>query len=241
MSSPEWLKKQPIAHRGLHDLNNTRWENTLAAFEAAAKAGSAIECDVHLTKDGGVIVFHDDDLERLTGQKGRISDLTLAEATALKIGGTNDHAPSLREMLDLVAGRVPVVIELKGIEGRDDGLVAAVANELAGYKGEAAIMSFDHHLVRLFASDAPGIPGGLTAEGTQMKHFEAHFSMLAHQIAFVSYNVHHLPNPFVSFVRKKLDLPVISWTVRNPEMKTHSDQNVDQITFEGFDPRTLVA
>ncbi|MDR6430811.1 glycerophosphodiester phosphodiesterase [Brucella pseudogrignonensis] len=241
MSSPEWLKKQPIAHRGLHDLNNTRWENTLAAFDAAAKAGFAIECDVHLTKDGGVIVFHDDDLERLTGQKGRVSDLTLEEATALKIGGTNDHAPSLREMLDLVAGRVPVVIELKGIEGRDDGLVAAVAKELTGYKGEAAIMSFDHHLVRLFASDAPGIPGGLTAEGTQMKHFEAHFSMLAHQIAFVSYNVHHLPNPFVSFVREKLDLPVISWTVRNPEMKTHSDQNVDQITFEGFDPRTLVA
>lgn len=241
MSSPEWLKKQPIAHRGLHDLNNTRWENTLAAFDAAAKTGFAIECDVHLTKDGGVIVFHDDDLERLTGQKGRISDLTLAEATALKIGGTNDHAPSLREMLDLVAGRVPVVIELKGIEGRDDGLVAAVANELAGYKGEAAIMSFDHHLVRLFASDAPGIPGGLTAEGTQMKHFEAHFSMLAHQISFVSYNVHHLPNPFVSFVREKLNLPVISWTVRNPEMKTHSDQNVDQITFEGFDPRTLVS
>jgi len=241
MSSPEWLKKQPIAHRGLHDLNNTRWENTLSAFDAAAKAGFAIECDVHLTKDGSVIVFHDDDLERLTGQKGRISDLTLAEATALKIGGTNDHAPSLREMLDLVAGSVPVVIELKGIEGRDDGLVAAVAKKLAGYKGEAAIMSFDHHLVRLFASDAPGIPGGLTAEGTQMKHFEAHFSMLAHQISFVSYNVHHLPNPFVSFVREKLDLPVISWTVRNPEMKTHSDLNVDQITFEGFDPRTLVA
>lgn len=196
---------------------------------------------MHLTKDGSVIVFHDDDLERLTGQKGRISDLTLAEATALKIGGTNDHAPSLREMLDLVAGRVPVVIELKGIEGRDDGLVAAVAKELAGYKGEAAIMSFDHHLVRLFATDAPGIPGGLTAEGTQMKHFEAHFSMLAHQISFVSYNVHHLPNPFVSFVREKLDLPVISWTVRNPEMKKHSDLNVDQITFEGFDPRALVA
>ncbi|MEJ5079986.1 MULTISPECIES: glycerophosphodiester phosphodiesterase [unclassified Ochrobactrum] len=241
MSSPEWLKKQPIAHRGLHDLNNTRWENTLAAFDAAAKAGFAIECDVHLTKDGSVIVFHDDDLERLTGQKGRISDLTLAEATALKIGGTNDHAPSLREMLDLVAGRVPVVIELKGIEGRDDGLVAAVAKDLASYEGEAAIMSFDHYLVRLFPSDAPGIPGGLTAEGTQMKHFEAHFSMLAHQISFVSYNVHHLPNPFVSFVREKLDLPVISWTVRNPEMKTHSDLNVDQITFEGFDPRTLVA
>jgi len=241
MSSPDWLKKQPIAHRGLHDLNKERWENTLAAFDAAAKAGFAIECDVHLTKDGGVIVFHDDDLKRLTGREGRISDLTLAEATELHIGGTADRAPTLKQMLDLIAGRVPVVIELKGIEGRDDGLVAAVAKELASYKGEAAIMSFDHHLVRLFASDARGIPGGLTAEGARTKDFEAHFSMLAHQISFVSYNVHHLPNPFVSFVREKLALPVISWTVRDTEMKKHSDLNVDQITFEGFDPRALVA
>ncbi|MCD4511681.1 glycerophosphodiester phosphodiesterase [Brucella pseudogrignonensis] len=241
MSSPEWLKKQPIAHRGLHDLNKERWENTLAAFDAAAKAGFAIECDVHLTKDGGVIVFHDDDLKRLTGREGRISDLTLAEATELHTGGTADRAPTLKQMLDLIAGRVPVVIELKGIEGRDDGLVAAVAKELASYKGQAAIMSFDHHLVRLFASDAPGIPGGLTAEGTRTKDFEAHFSMLAHQISFVSYNVHHLPNPFVSFVREKLALPVISWTVRDAEMKKHSDLNVDQITFEGFDPRAMVA
>lgn len=241
MSSPEWLKKQPIAHRGLHDLNNKRWENTLAAFDAAAKAGFAIECDVHLTKDGGVIVFHDDDLKRLAGREGRISDLTLAEASELRIGGTEDHAPTLRQMLELVAGRVPVVIELKGIEGRDDGLVAAVAKELASYKGEAAIMSFDHHLVRLFASDAPGIPAGLTAEGTRTTDLEAHFSMLAHQISFVSYNVHHLPNPFVSFVREKLDLPVISWTVRDAETKKHSDLNVDQITFEGFDPRSMLA
>ncbi|URQ76383.1 MAG: glycerophosphodiester phosphodiesterase [Candidatus Ochrobactrum gambitense] len=241
MSSIEWLAKRPIAHRGLHDLNKTRWENTLAAFEAAARAGFAIECDVHLTKDGGVVVFHDDDLQRLAGREGRISDLTLAEATALHVGGTEEQVPTLQQMLDLVDGRVPLVIELKGIEGRDDGLVAAVAHELAGYKGEAAIMSFDHHLIRRFASDAPGIPGGLTAEGTRIQDFEAHFSMLAHGISFVSYNVHHLPNPFVTFVREKLHMPVISWTVRDREMQKHSELNVEQITFEGFDPRALVA
>ncbi|MFK3667386.1 glycerophosphodiester phosphodiesterase [Ochrobactrum teleogrylli] len=241
MSSIDWLAKRPVAHRGLHDLNKTRWENTLAAFEAAAKAGFAIECDVHLTKDGGVVVFHDDDLQRLAGREGRISDLTLSEATALHVGGTAERVPTLRQMLDLVDGRVPLVIELKGIEGRDDGLVAAVARELGGYKGEAAIMSFDHHLIRRFASDAPGIPGGLTAEGTRTQDFEAHFSMLAHGISFVSYNVHHLPNPFVTFVREKLHMPVISWTVRDREMQKHSELNVEQITFEGFDPRSLVA
>ncbi|GAA5540905.1 MULTISPECIES: glycerophosphodiester phosphodiesterase [Brucella/Ochrobactrum group] len=241
MSSIDWLAKRPVAHRGLHDLNKTRWENTLAAFEAAAKAGFAIECDVHLTKDGGVVVFHDDDLQRLAGREGRISDLTLSEATALNVGGTAERVPTLRQMLDLVDGRVPLVIELKGIEGRDDGLVAAVARELGEYKGEAAIMSFDHHLIRRFASDAPGIPGGLTAEGTRTQDFEAHFSMLAHGISFVSYNVHHLPNPFVTFVREKLHMPVISWTVRDREMQKHSELNVEQITFEGFDPRSLVA
>ena len=93
MSSPEWLKKQPIAHRGLHDLNKDRWENTLAAFDAAAKAGFAIECDVHLTKDGGVIVFHDDDPKRLTGREGRISHLTLPEATELHFGGPAHPLP----------------------------------------------------------------------------------------------------------------------------------------------------
>lgn len=241
MTSIDWIKTRPIAHRGLHDLNKERWENTLSAFEAAARAGFAIECDVHLTRDGGVVVFHDDDLKRLAGREGSISDLTLAEATTLKVGGTADHVPTLRQMLELVDGRVPLVIELKGIEGKDDGLVAAVAGELSSYKGEAAIMSFDHHLIRRFAADAPGIPGGLTAEGTRLEDFERHFSMLARGISFISYNVHHLPNPFVTFVREKLQMPVISWTVRDREMQKHSDLNVDQITFEGFDPRALVA
>ncbi len=112
-----------------------------------------------------------------------------------------------------------------------------VANDLAGYGGQAAIMSFDHHLIRLFGKDAPGIPAGLTAEGLRDADLEAHFAMLAHGIDFVSYNVHHLENRFIEFVRGKLGLPVISWTVRSFDDKMISDRLVDQITFEGFDPR----
>lgn len=238
MSDISWLVERPIAHRGLHDMNKQCWENTLPAFEAAAQTGFTIECDVHLTSDGGVIVFHDDDLQRLTGREGNIHDLTTAEATALHIGGTTERAPTLAEMLALVDGRVPIIIELKGAEGRDDGLVAAVARELAGYKGKVAIMSFDHHLVRRFPADAPGIPGGLTAEGVRTRDIESHFSMLAHELAFVSYNVHHLPNPFTTFVRTILHMPVISWTVHDEAARAHSNIHVDQITFEGFDPRS---
>jgi glycerophosphoryl diester phosphodiesterase len=130
---------------------------------------------------------------------------------------------------------VPIVIELKGIQGKDDGLVAAVAQVLADYSGEVAIMSFDHWLVRQFGKDAPGIPAGLTAEGRTVADLEKHFSMLAHPISFVSFGVMDLPNPFVSFVREKLAMPVITWTIRDDWGLKLTRQHADQITFEGFE------
>jgi len=153
----------------------------------------------------------------------------------MKIGGTDDHAPTLRELLEVIDGRVPLVIELKGIEGKDNGLVKAVASVLSGYQGQAAIMSFDHWLVRRFAEDAPGIPGGLTAEGKGSRDLELHFSMLAHPISFVSFSVSDLPNPFISFVREKLALPVITWTVRDQQARDTTARYADQVTFEGYE------
>ncbi|TWG59506.1 glycerophosphodiester phosphodiesterase [Aminobacter sp. J44] len=235
MTDISWLTQRPIAHRGYHDMNKTRWENTLSAARAAIERNYAIECDVHLSSDGVPVVFHDSELERLTGQKGFIYEKTAAEMAAMKIGGTNDHAPTLRELLDVIDGRVPLVIELKGIEGKDNGLVKAVASVLSGYKGQAAIMSFDHWLVRRFAEDAPGIPGGLTAEGKGIRDLELHFSMLAHPISFVSFSVSDLPNPFICFVREKLAMPVITWTVRDQQARDTTARYADQVTFEGYE------
>jgi glycerophosphoryl diester phosphodiesterase len=231
-----WLTARPIAHRGLHDGNKGRWENTLTAFSRAIVGNYAIECDVHLSGDGVPVVFHDADLERLTGEKGMIHDRTAAQLSTIRIGGTQDHIPLLAQMLALVDGKVPLVIELKGHPGHDDGLVAAVARGLSGYTGHAAIMSFEHHLLRRCAKDAPGIPVGLTAEGVHDPDMEGHFSMLAHGIQFVSYNVHHLPNRFVSFVRQQMGLPVITWTVREPQSLKKTYDFADQATFEGFLP-----
>lgn len=236
MSDLSWLTARPIAHRGFHDLNKTRWENTLSAFEAAAVRGYTIECDVHLTLDGEVVVFHDHDLMRLTGTEGYVWQRTAPEYASLRIGGTDDHPPSLREMLEKVDGRVPLVIELKGIPGHDDGLVARVGKLLARYRGKAAIMSFDHWLIRDFKKYAPGIPAGLTAWGDKEHEVEAHFPMLAHGIAFTSYSVVHLPNPFVTFVRQRLQMPVITWTVRDQPMVDKTFAEADQMTFEGFEP-----
>ncbi len=206
MSNIAWIKKRPVAHRGLHDGNKQVWENTLAAFSAAMKHGYPIECDLHLTKDGVPVVFHDSTLKRLTGEDGHARDLTAKQICSLHIGGTQERVPTLDQMLIHVGGKVPLVIELKGDEGHDDGLVKATAKSLAKYKGKAAIMSFDHHLIRQFSKHAPGIDGGLTAEGIKDADIEAHFSMLAHGISFVSYNIHHLPNRFVTLVRSKLKM-----------------------------------
>ncbi|MCB1382410.1 MAG: glycerophosphodiester phosphodiesterase [Notoacmeibacter sp.] len=232
-----WLASRPIAHRGLHDGNRAVWENSPSAFEAAAQAGYAIECDVHLTRDGVPVVFHDDELERLTGAKGFVHDITADALCALSIGGTRDRVPTLHQVLAQVGGRVPLVIELKGIEGKDGGLVAATGALLGAYEGPAAIMSFDHWLVRRFRADAPGIPGGLTAMGVTQRDMEAHFSMLAHDVAFASFHVDALPNPFVRFMRESLNRPVITWTVRTPEQVALTKAHADQMTFEGFLPQ----
>jgi glycerophosphoryl diester phosphodiesterase len=236
MTDLSWLTARPIAHRGFHDLNQTRWENSLSAFDAAIARNYAIECDVHLSSDGIPVVIHDDDLKRLTGDDGFVWQRTAAELTSLRIGGTDDHVPTLEEMLKRVAGRVPLVIEVKGTPGRDAGLVASVGRQLARYDGKAAIMSFDHWLIRDFAGQAPGIPGGLTAYGRDDKLMEAHFAMLAHGIAFTSYAAGDLPNPFVRFVREKLGMPVITWTVRDQPAVDLTFQHADQMTFEGFEP-----
>jgi glycerophosphoryl diester phosphodiesterase len=236
MSGLSWLTERPIAHRGLHDMNNAVWENTLPAFARAMELGYAIECDVRLTSDGEVVIFHDDQLDRLTGALGYIWQRTGAEMASLRVGTTQDRVPSLQALLDLVDGRVPLVIELKGVPGRDAGLVARVGEALSRYRGAAAIMSFDHWLVRDFSRDAAGVPGGLTAWGDKPHEIEAHFSMLAHAISFTSFSITHLPNPFVTFLRERLGMPAISWTIRDEPAVRASLAHADQMTFEGFLP-----
>ncbi|WP_309086272.1 glycerophosphodiester phosphodiesterase [Chelativorans sp.] len=236
MTELSWLTERPIAHRGFHDMNKERWENTLAAFRAAMERGYAIECDVHLAGDGVPVVFHDHELKRLTGQEGRVWQRSSAELTALSVGGTAERVPTLAEMLAVVGGVVPLVIELKGVPGHDTGLVESVLKCLRGYKGQVALMSFDHWIIRELARRAEDFPIGLTAEGQAESDLEAHFSMLGHRISFVSYAVAHLPNPFVSFLRERLAMPIITWTVRNQADAEKSFRYGDQITFEGFAP-----
>jgi glycerophosphoryl diester phosphodiesterase len=231
-----WLTERPIAHRGYHDLNRKVWENTLSAFARAADAGFAIECDLQYAADAVPVVFHDDDLKRLCGIEGDLRQRTAAELGLLKVGGTEDGVPTLRRLLDLVKGRVPLVLELKGREGDDDGFAMAVLDTIEDYDGPVALMSFDHWLLKDLTAIGTSRPVGLTAEGARPENFAVHEEAMQLGLDFISYHYGHLPNAFISRQRD-LGRQVITWTVRDDEARTITALNADQMTFEGFDPR----
>jgi glycerophosphoryl diester phosphodiesterase len=233
-----WLTATAVAHRGYHDLNKEIWENTASAFSRAIEAGFAIECDLQLSADSVPVVFHDDDMERLTGIKGDVREKTANELVMLSVGKTKDRILTLKQLITLCAGKVPLVIELKGRagEGVDDGFAEAVLEELEGYEGNVALMSFDHHLLRDLKSAKCPWPIGLTAEGDKDEDFTIHRQALKLGVDFISYHYGHLPNPLIE-EQRKLGMPVITWTVRNETAKQITFANADQMTFEGFDPR----
>ncbi|MGF0537989.1 glycerophosphodiester phosphodiesterase [Agrobacterium sp. ES01] len=236
MSDLAWLTERPIAHRGFHDMNKTIWENTLSGFTRAIEAGFAIECDLHIAADGVPVVFHDDKLQRLCGLNGDVRERTSAELGLLSIGGSSDRIPTLKQLLQLTKGKVPLVLELKGRAGDDDGFPEAVLDVLETYQGHVALMSFDHWILRdLKAADCP-YPVGLTAEGVKPEAFFSHDEAMHLGLDFISYSVAHLPNSFITAQRAR-KIPVITWTVRDETMRVKTYTYADQMTFEGFDPR----
>ena len=232
-----WLSARPIAHRGLHDGNVRVMENSLSAFRAAMDAGYAIECDVMLSKDRVPVVFHDTTLERVTSESGRTVDRTAEALGRIRLGSSDDTIPSVAELLELVGGSVPIVMEMKGLSAADDlGVFDALSPLVDAYKGPLALMSFDPWLIDQ-ALAATRLPVGLTAESLRPENLAEHRDVYERGCRFVSYNVHHLPNPFVEWVRQEQGAPVITWTVRTSEDVEQTRRHADQMTFEGFLPQ----
>jgi len=228
-----WLTARPIAHRGYHDATAGRPENTLAAFEAAAAAGYAIECDLQLSADDIPVVFHDDDLRRLTGATGATGALTADELGCLKVLGSKEKIPTLDEMLGRVAGRAPVVIELKSGPRHDPTLSRATIDVLRKYPGPVAVMSFDQKLLASARGCGTDVPLGLTAAGdwrSAARHCRALFAL---RLDFISYAIKDLPTP-MPLAARALGKPLICWTVRTELERAKAKKWADQITFEGF-------
>lgn len=230
-----WLTARPIAHRGFHDLTRGRPENSLAAFEAAVEHRYAIECDLHLSSDSVPIVFHDDDLGRLTGTSGCVRDRSAAELRGLRLHGTTEGVPSLDALLELTDGRVPLVLELKRMPGRDSGFARAVAERLRRYDGPVALMSFDPALIADVKAAAPHLARGLTAEGDWRSGADHIRAMTQLRVDFISYAIRDLPTPVPVLANKVFGVPLICWTVRSPEQLRKAKAWTDQITFEGFE------
>ena len=240
-----WLTARPIAHRGLHGLAAGVLENCPRAFAAAIAGGYAIECDVQPTADGDAIVFHDSTLDRLTTASGRVDARTVADLRATAFKATDDRMGTLSDLFDQVAGRVPLVVEIKSeFDGRLD-LTRRVAALAAGYSGPLALMSFDPGPIAWLKDNAPALVRGIVAES----HYSgAHWaklpeavrrdlSSLAHAARtepdFLSWRVADLPNAATTAFRAA-GKPVICWTVRTDDERVIGAKHADQVTFEGY-------
>ena len=247
------LLARPIAHRGLHHAASGVIENSIGAARAAIDAGYAIECDVQLTRDGAAIVFHDDDLNRLTHATGRVRDWTLPELQRQTLRYTTESIPSLNDFLAAIAGRTPLVIELKsGFDG-DMRLLHAVAATLETYQGAVCIESFDADMIAYLRKHAAQtgiahVPLGVVAEAhypendwpqlssrqrQEMTHF-LHYPQTRPD--FISWNAADLPHAIPFLAREGIHLPVTTWTVRSSEQAQHVRQWADQIVFEHYSP-----
>ena len=172
----EFFASTLYAHRGLHSEKDGIPENSLPAFARAVGQGLGIELDVHVSRDGEVVVFHDNTLKRITGVEGKVGDLTAAELAALSLSGTSEGVPTLREVLALVDGRVPILIEMKAEVAADREIAKRTLAVLEGYEGPYMIQSFNPLAVGEVRENAPSVMRGflgshLTKKKFNFKHF----------------------------------------------------------------------
>jgi glycerophosphoryl diester phosphodiesterase len=248
--APDWLTARPIAHRGLHDRARGIIENMPAAAQAAVSGNFSIECDIQLTADGEAMVHHDDALGRLTEGTGALLGMTSGQLRAVKFRDTSERMMSLGDLCALVAGRVPLVIEVKSHFDGDRKLVTRMSDVLASYSGPVAGMSFDPDQMLALREKMPALPRGIIAQRTydeadwpeatlaqrqSMLHLRHAFRTQPH---FVAYRVDDLPAPAPWIARNVFGLPLLTWTVRTPEQRATATRYADQMIFEGFLPGT---
>ena len=228
-----FLKAQPFAHRGLHGLGVV--ENSRAAFRAAIALGHGIETDVQGARDGEAMVFHDATLERLTEAAGALATFTPVELGQINLRGTTEKIPQLPEMLALIAGRVPVLIEIKAKGPRVAPLCLSVRRALEGYRGDAAIMSFNPLVGAWFADHAMRIVRGLvvTEDGKRGAKgaVERWASMAKAKPDFLAYDVRDLPSKFAAAARAR-GIPVLTWTVRDADAEARAFAHADEAIYE---------
>lgn len=247
MLPPAFLSR-PIAHRAFHDRAQGRPENSRAAVRAAVAAGYGIEIDVQPSADGVAMVFHDEWLDRLTEETGPINQRSAADLARIALRGGDDGIPTLAEVLEIVGGRVPLLIEIKdqdGQMGEDIGpLEEATARALSGYTGPVAVMSFNPHSVAAMARLAPAIPRGLTTSAYDYADWAPVAPAVCDRLrdipdydrtgaCFISHEAHDLSRPRVAALKGQ-GAAILCWTIRSPEEEAQARRIAQNVTFEGY-------
>ncbi|MCA3437924.1 MAG: phosphodiesterase [Rhodobacter sp.] len=251
MPLPGAFLTRPLAHRALHDRAAGRPENSRAAVRAGVAAGYGIEIDVQISADGQAMVFHDEDLDRLTAGHGPVKARSAAELGRIRLRDAEDGIPTLPEVLALVAGRVPLLIEIKDqtltMSETDGRLESATAAALHRYAGPVAVMSFNPHAVAWMARLAPQLPRGLTTSAYDPADWaplpEATCTRLRGipdydrtGASFISHEAADLSRPRVAALKAQ-GAAILCWTVRSPAAEDQARRVAHNITFEGYAAR----
>lgn len=246
-----WLFERPIAHRGLHSRDDGIVENSRSAVSAAMAGGFAIEVDVQMSADGEAVVFHDAVLDRLTHASGPVNAGTAADLRTLPLAGSwhGDRVWTLPDLLSEVAGRVPLVVEIKTQARDGTRLARRTAELLAAYSGRAAAKSFDPRIVAQLRRIAPHLPRGIigcafSGSNPEWRTLSAPQRFAARHLLhwpmtrphFLSWHVHDLPRRAAGLVRTTTAAPIMAWTVRTSLDQARAAVYADQMIFEGFTP-----
>ncbi|MBR2302639.1 MAG: glycerophosphodiester phosphodiesterase [Clostridia bacterium] len=234
-----WIVKTPIAHRGLHDKHSP--ENSLSAFKKAIDKNYAIEIDVQMTKDGVIVVFHDDFLDRMTNATGDLREKTFDEIKNLYLKNSTERIPTFREFLSLVDGKTPVLIEIK--DHKNIGILEEkLTKQLLRYNGEFALQSFNPYITKWFKQNTNFCAGILSCFFCDVKLAWYKKLMLKNlyllknvKADFVSYeaNAGYTFNKLKKLKNKK---PILFWTVKSIEDMQRYNQVCDNVIFENFLP-----
>jgi glycerophosphoryl diester phosphodiesterase len=239
---------RPIAHRGLHNLSQGVIENTAPAFQAAIAGGYGIECDLQPASDGTPMIFHDRSLKRLVDAEGMIDEKAPTELAKLRYRGQDTPILTYNDFLAMVAGRVPLLVEIKSEWGPPKaGFLEAVAAASMAYSGPIALMSFDPAIMARCRDLAPKVPRGIVATDFTVNRWWADKIDVARAIsltyllesrpaepAFFAYHVRALPTPVTRFAREGLGLPLFTWTVRSERERAIAARWADAPIFEGY-------
>ncbi|MDP4605784.1 MAG: hypothetical protein NWS68_06485, partial [Erythrobacter sp.] len=233
--APDWLTAWEYAHRGLHGEGVA--ENSRASAEGASAAGMGIECDIQMSRDNVPLVFHDWALDRLTAQSGQVAARPAEELCAIPLLGSADMIWRLADLLELVAGRVPILVEVKSHPAFAlPQACMAIAQALADYAGPFAVMSFDPRMGEWFARHAPDLPRGLVITDTLDHGFKsawrARRALERAAPDFLAADVRDVPNALTDLWRET-GRPLLTWTVRTAELRAQALAHADALIAEG--------